>query len=394
MDKTNETDQPVAYPPVQEKLLVWKLWTVIAAVSLGSAITILMRLFQYGRPDADQTLNSLIVLLTATLSGWLSWWLLITRRRMLTKLRGALAGAFTGLCSYFLIFQVTNLVYGAALPEFFGASLGTRIASGFILSIITLIFSGWFSLPLLAGVGMVLARVQMATFPNLEHRLALPMRGIGTRWRSFSRDHPMLQMFFAVLFSGGVILILLGGWIWTRPLRVDDLRTEGKALNDYAESIGALRAMLEAEAADPNLNPECASQLIEQGRRTTKVIVFYHGFTNCPAQFIPLAEQFALRGYNVYIPRIPYHGYANRMTPALAQLSAEELVRFADESIDLAHGLGDSITVVGLSAGGNIAGWIAQERTDVAQVTLIAPMFHVHGLPPFSIRPVASTILA
>jgi pimeloyl-ACP methyl ester carboxylesterase len=175
---------------------------------------------------------------------------------------------------------------------------------------------------------------------------------------------------------------------------VGDLAVEPAPVTSHTDSVAAIEAAIAAERADPALNPECRTRLIAPGARAKRVIVLFHGFTNCPAQFAPLGEQLAARGYAVYIPRIPRHGYADRLTGELAGLSANELVRFASRSVDLAHGLGEEVYVAGLSAGGTIGAWIAQHRADVAQVTLIAPLFQISGLPPFAIRPVASTILA
>jgi len=44
-------------------------------------------------------------------------------------------------------------------------------------------------------------------------------------------------------------------------------------------------------------------------------------------------------------------------------------------------GLGDTVTVVGLSVGGTLAAWAAQERPDVDRAVLIAPMIGVAPAP-------------
>ena len=87
------------------------------------------------------------------------------------------------------------------------------------------------------------------------------------------------------------------------------------------------------------------------------------------------------RGANVFVPRLPRHGMADRMTEELGRSDAHELVAFTDRAIDAAHGLGDSVTVVGLSVGGTLAAWAAQERTDVRRAILIAPMIGVAKAP-------------
>jgi pimeloyl-ACP methyl ester carboxylesterase len=53
----------------------------------------------------------------------------------------------------------------------------------------------------------------------------------------------------------------------------------------------------------------------------------------------------------------------------------------ADTAVDLAHGLGDRVYVLGLSSGGGIAAWVAQYRGDVERVVVVAPFFGAIGLP-------------
>jgi carboxylesterase len=72
---------------------------------------------------------------------------------------------------------------------------------------------------------------------------------------------------------------------------------------------------------------------------------------------------------------MPRHGLADRMTSELGKLRAEELRDFGDLTVDIAVGLGDRVTVVGLSAGGVVAAWLAQHRPEVARAVLIAPSF-------------------
>ena len=58
---------------------------------------------------------------------------------------------------------------------------------------------------------------------------------------------------------------------------------------------------------------------------------------------------------------------------SLGRVRAEELARFGDSTVAIARGLGDTIIVVGLSAGGVIAGSVAQSRAEVKRAVLIAP---------------------
>ncbi len=123
-----------------------------------------------------------------------------------------------------------------------------------------------------------------------------------------------------------------------------------------------------------NINPVCHTTLLTHGTVTDRVIVFIHGLTSCPAQFEPLGNKFYDLGYNVFRPRMPHHGYTNRMTPDLLKLRANELATFADEVTDIAQGLGRQVIVMGLSVGGAVVAWIAQHRNDVERAILVAPL--------------------
>ena len=114
------------------------------------------------------------------------------------------------------------------------------------------------------------------------------------------------------------------------------------------------------------------SLLLTHGARTPRVFVLLHGFTDLPEQFAVVGQHLFAGGDNVYIPRLPRHGERRRPMRSLGRISAEEMARFGDSCVTIARGLGDSITVVGLSAGGVIAGGVAQSHA-VRRAVLIAP---------------------
>jgi esterase/lipase len=144
---------------------------------------------------------------------------------------------------------------------------------------------------------------------------------------------------------------------------------------------GALERLEEVEARDAAVaSGQGRSLALTHGRRVERAIVLLHGLANCPRQMALLGQQLAERGYNVFIPRLPHHGLADRMTEALADLTAGELLDATREALDIAHGLGEHVSVAGLSMGGVLAAWCAQQRPDVGQAVLIAPML----APPFS----------
>lgn len=118
---------------------------------------------------------------------------------------------------------------------------------------------------------------------------------------------------------------------------------------------------------------QCGTRFYSHGRKTEKVVVLYHGLSNCPQQFQQFGIQLYEQGYNVFIPRIPRHGLNDRLTDQLGNLTAQELINFTSQTIDIARGLGNDLTTVGLSMGGVMNIWAAQERSDLSHVIIIAP---------------------
>jgi len=176
------------------------------------------------------------------------------------------------------------------------------------------------------------------------------------------------------LTIAGVLAVLAGIWLLS-PLPRRGLEPRAHPARSYAE---ALRLVASMSAEDtPAISSECGTRFLTHGGRTRRVIVLLHGLTNCPAQFDSLGRVAFEHGANVLIPRLPRHGLSDHMTDEMARLEARELRAFVDRVLDAAHGLGDSVTVAGLSIGGTLAAWAAQERPDVDRAVLIAPMLGV-----------------
>lgn len=175
---------------------------------------------------------------------------------------------------------------------------------------------------------------------------------------------------FAALIVGLIALIYFASHLLLATAR-NSLVTHPAPLANYSEAVARFeKIQLSEESA---INPLARSIMLTHGNRTEKVIVFFHGYSSSPRQFRPLGERFFQLGYNVLIPLLPHHGMADRRLENLSILRAEELRACADTSVDIATGLGDKIYVGGLSAGGVMAAWIAQNRKEASRVVLIAP---------------------
>jgi carboxylesterase len=69
------------------------------------------------------------------------------------------------------------------------------------------------------------------------------------------------------------------------------------------------------------------------------------------------------------------------MTDEPSQLTGEELAAYADNMVDIAHGLGEQVTMMGISAGGVVTAWAAQNRSDLDLAVIISPAFGFKQIP-------------
>ena len=172
-----------------------------------------------------------------------------------------------------------------------------------------------------------------------------------------------------------LVALLLLGLVWLlRPLPLHDLVSEPDPAATYDEAM-ARRAETQAREAALPLHDGGRSIVLTHGYETERVFVLLHGLTNAPRQFRELGEELFATGANVVIPRLAHHGLADRMTDAHAALTAQDLIRYAQDGVDLAQGLGKKVTIVGLSVSGISAAWLAQNRDDIDEVFLLAPLF-------------------
>jgi carboxylesterase len=157
----------------------------------------------------------------------------------------------------------------------------------------------------------------------------------------------------------------------------------------YDESIARFNKIAEAEKADPNYDQSCGSKLLTTDKKAENVLVMYIGFTNCPLQMEKLGQELQKQGYNVLILQAPHHGQKEKTNQDLGNITTKEIVDYGDESIDIATGLGNKITVVGLSVGGVVSSWVAENRPEVTKAVNVAPIYMPYLVPGLIQNPAA-----
>jgi esterase/lipase len=196
-----------------------------------------------------------------------------------------------------------------------------------------------------------------------------------------------LRRFFirlAILLLGIFIALFIPWNVWTLSSHPHPVQNYGEAI----QRIEALRAARQSE-----MNPDCLVQLLTHGEKVQHAIILVHGYTNCPAQFRELGQELYDRGFNVLIAPMPHHGLANRLNDEQGQLKAKELTVYADELVDLAHGLGEHVDMMGISGGGVTTAWAAQNRSDLETAVIISPAFGYQQIPTRLTAPAMNIIL-
>lgn len=207
--------------------------------------------------------------------------------------------------------------------------------------------------------------------------------------------HLALKLVGLVIGTVAVTLASLFFWLTSMPRDLTALQQRPSPTTpaqSYDETLAAFATVQQGEAALP-LNALCRSKLLTHGHRTARVVIYFHGFTSCPAQGDALAERLFAAGNNVLLPRMAGHGAADPAAFTMADVTAGGLIDLANTTIDLAQGLGDNVTVIGLSAGGTIAAWAAQNRADVDQAMAVSPFLGPYLVPSWANRAASNLLL-
>jgi pimeloyl-ACP methyl ester carboxylesterase len=198
----------------------------------------------------------------------------------------------------------------------------------------------------------------------------------------------ILTIGFKVVAWAALVSLLVVLTLFTFPTK--NLSVEAFETFTFTESLDKIDSVKADENQD--INPDCQTQVRNQGRQTDISIILFHGFTSCPKQFSKLADDFFAAGYNVYIPRLPAHGKSDLMTESLASLTPEILIQSMQESVQIASGLGQEVRVMGISGGANLAAAAAYYNPVVTQVVISSPLFSPLNLPTYSQKFAVNTI--
>ena len=100
-------------------------------------------------------------------------------------------------------------------------------------------------------------------------------------------------------------------------------------------------------------------------------VLLLHGFTGNPTSMRSIAELCAGAGYSVELPRLPGHGTSveDMMTTTWA-----DWTKTAEDAYDELSARCERVALVGLSMGGGLVAYLAEEREPLAGCVLINPL--------------------
>jgi alpha-beta hydrolase superfamily lysophospholipase len=197
-----------------------------------------------------------------------------------------------------------------------------------------------------------------------------------------NRKRTLLMRAAKLLGASLLVILAVVALLGLVPGPTNSFESEPDPASSHA---GSLRRFDEIQTEEHAITNELTrSKLLTHGDKTDRAFVLVHGTTNSPRQFQELGEILHERGHNVVILRMPYHGLESLYVGELKRLKAKDLRTYADRAIDIAVGLGDKVDVIGLSGGGAVAAWIAQNRPDIERVVTLSPFFGIANLPSFA----------
>ena len=134
------------------------------------------------------------------------------------------------------------------------------------------------------------------------------------------------------------------------------------------------------DAAEPDVDASMLS-FVHRGEPGAGAVILLHGLTASPPAWRAVVETLAARGRTVVVPRLLLHGYSDRMTKALRDISARALIDDVSAIVRAVGKLGEDVTIAGHSLGGTLALDAASRESSVSRVVAVAPFLGIAYVP-------------
>lgn len=169
------------------------------------------------------------------------------------------------------------------------------------------------------------------------------------------------------------------------------------ALPTVTQNLTELEADIQrSEAAIPNLKKDNEARIIwadTARQKTPYSIVYIHGFGASQAEGDPVHRDLAKRyGANLYLARLHDAGIDD--PDAFDDLTPENFLAGAKRALAIGRAIGDSVIVIGTSAGGLLTVYLAATHPEIKGIVLYSPCMAVaNPAMKLAIRPWGQQIL-
>lgn len=176
-----------------------------------------------------------------------------------------------------------------------------------------------------------------------------------------------------------LVIVVIVYFIGPRP----DKAMLSPALTTVTDDVIQLEKEIRETEAQFDLKPDNEARIIwadtAKKQKTKYSMVYIHGFGASWAEGDPIHTQLAKKyGCNLYLARLYDAGV--KSPDAFKNLTPENFLSGAKYAIAVGKALGDSVIVIGCSAGGLLASYIASEHPEIKALVLYSPCFKVNGL--------------
>jgi len=161
-----------------------------------------------------------------------------------------------------------------------------------------------------------------------------------------------------------------------------DTVTLNPTLPKVTTDVVQLEKDIQASEAKFDLKPDNEARIIwadsAHKQKTKYSIVYIHGFGATWAEGDPIHKQLAKKyDCNLYLARLYDAGVKD--PNAFEKLTPENFVAGAKHALAVGKALGDSVVVIGCSAGGLLGAYLASEYPDIKALILYSPCFAIYN---------------
>ncbi|MEZ4903887.1 MAG: alpha/beta hydrolase [Spirosomataceae bacterium] len=173
----------------------------------------------------------------------------------------------------------------------------------------------------------------------------------------------------------GLVLIYFVG---PRP----ETTTLDPTLPQVATELVQLEKDIQTAEAKFNLKPDNEARIVwadtSKKEKTKYSIVYIHGFGASWAEGDPIHRRLAQKyGCNLYLARMYDAGVKD--PNAFEKLTPQNFLAGAKYALAVGKALGDSVIVIGCSAGGLLSTYLASEYPDIKALVLYSPCFAIYN---------------